>query len=203
MPSYLMSISCKPASVGAYLTVTVPSLLSVMSGLATLPDGIRTSPSVEDRNATWHICNTETIKKDWVQSICPYCSVKLCTRDLSLLDGEWDDQVKRSQPCHVQTIHSHRPVCCLGDRRQRSEVRHHVRRGCSDRCGYSNITHHRVQDRRVQASTHQETKRDETIMSEMIDNGDHGQDEDTNTNSEAEWDEDKNARTSKETQEAH
>lgn len=42
MPSYLMSISWSPASVGAYLTVTVPSLLSVMSGLATFPEGIRT-----------------------------------------------------------------------------------------------------------------------------------------------------------------
>lgn len=44
IPSYLMSISCSPASVGAYFTVTVPSLLSAMSGLATFPEGILTSP---------------------------------------------------------------------------------------------------------------------------------------------------------------
>lgn len=44
-PSYLMSISCRPLSVGWYLMVMVPSLLSVMCGRAVFPDGIRTSPA--------------------------------------------------------------------------------------------------------------------------------------------------------------
>lgn len=39
-----MSISCRPRSVGWYLIVMVPSLLSVICGRAVLPEGIRTSP---------------------------------------------------------------------------------------------------------------------------------------------------------------
>lgn len=44
LPSYLIPIWCRPFSVGAYLTVMVPSLLSVMLGRAVFPEGIRTSP---------------------------------------------------------------------------------------------------------------------------------------------------------------
>lgn len=44
------------------------------------------------------------------------------TCDLSLLDGEWDDQVEWSQPRHIQTVHSHWSVCCLGDRGQGSDM---------------------------------------------------------------------------------
>lgn len=44
LPSYLMSISWRPRSVGEYFTVTVPSLLSVMWGWAIRPEGMRTSP---------------------------------------------------------------------------------------------------------------------------------------------------------------
>lgn len=44
LPSYLIPIWCRPFSVGAYRTVMVPSLLSVMLGRAVLPEGIRTSP---------------------------------------------------------------------------------------------------------------------------------------------------------------
>lgn len=47
VPLYLMCISCRPASVGEYCTVTVPSRLSVISGWADLPDGINTSPDRE------------------------------------------------------------------------------------------------------------------------------------------------------------
>lgn len=68
MPSYLMSISCRPASVGAYFTVTVPSLLSVMSGLATFPDGIRTSPKRMERLGVYthaHM-HTHTLAKSLV-----------------------------------------------------------------------------------------------------------------------------------------
>lgn len=59
--------------------------------------------------------NTEIITTD-----CCRCVSFTC--DLSLLDGEWDDQVKWSQPCHIQTIHSHRSVRCLEDRGQRSDT---------------------------------------------------------------------------------
>lgn len=45
LPSYLIPIWCRPFSVGAYLTVMVPSLLSVMLGRAVFPEGIRTSPA--------------------------------------------------------------------------------------------------------------------------------------------------------------
>lgn len=44
LPMYLMCISCSPTSVGAYLTVTVPSLLSTISGVAVFPEGMWTSP---------------------------------------------------------------------------------------------------------------------------------------------------------------
>lgn len=44
-PSYLMSISWRPLSVGTYFTVIVPSLLSLIRGRAILPEGIRTSPA--------------------------------------------------------------------------------------------------------------------------------------------------------------
>ena len=47
VPLYLMCISCRPASVGEYCTVTVPSRLSVISGWADLPEGISTSPERE------------------------------------------------------------------------------------------------------------------------------------------------------------
>lgn len=47
VPLYLMCISCRPASVGEYCTVTVPSRLSEISGWADLPEGIRTSPERE------------------------------------------------------------------------------------------------------------------------------------------------------------
>ena len=44
LPMYLMCISWRPTSVGAYLTVTVPSLLSTISGVAVFPEGMWTSP---------------------------------------------------------------------------------------------------------------------------------------------------------------
>lgn len=50
VPLYLMCISCSPASVGEYCTVTVPSRLSVISGWADFPEGIRTSPAKEGRS---------------------------------------------------------------------------------------------------------------------------------------------------------
>lgn len=52
------------------------------------------------------------------------CRSDEVTCDLSFLNGEWDDQVEWSQPCHIQTIHSHWSVRCLG--RQRVEVRNNV-----------------------------------------------------------------------------
>lgn len=56
----------------------------------------------------------------------------LSTCDLSLLDGEWDDEVERSQPRHIQTIQSHRSVRCLGDRGQRSVTEKDDGRGFID-----------------------------------------------------------------------
>lgn len=50
VPLYLMCISCRPASVGEYCTVTVPSRLSVIRGWADLPEGINTSPV---REVSW------------------------------------------------------------------------------------------------------------------------------------------------------
>lgn len=35
------------------------------------------------------------------------------TCDLSFLNGEWNDQVEGSQPCHIQTVESHWSVRCL------------------------------------------------------------------------------------------
>lgn len=49
-PLYLMCISCRPASVGEYSTVTVPSRLSVMVGWVDLPEGMNTSPNVEEKD---------------------------------------------------------------------------------------------------------------------------------------------------------
>lgn len=136
MPSYLISISCRPASVGAYLTVTVPSLLSVMSGLATLPDGIRTSPEAEDNTMTHTMTHTHiTMIKLRV-----YKGDVTC--DLSFLDGEWNHQVKRSQTCHIQPVHSHWSVCCLRDRVHQSD--HRLLRDCGNRSGYSDNMSHKV-----------------------------------------------------------
>lgn len=50
-PMYLMCISCSPTSVGAYLTVTVPSLLSTMSGVSVFPEGMCTSPTKSHRGS--------------------------------------------------------------------------------------------------------------------------------------------------------
>lgn len=119
MPSYLMSISCRPASVGAYLTVTVPSLLSVMSGLATLPDGIRTSPSAEDRNTQWGLHNT-----DYRPGFNPSVQIWLCYL-WSLLSGwwtGWPGQTVSALPHPDRSF----PLVCLLPGRQRVEVRHTV-----------------------------------------------------------------------------
>lgn len=50
-PMYLMCISCSPTSVGAYLTVTVPSLLSTISGVSVFPEGMCTSPTKGHRGS--------------------------------------------------------------------------------------------------------------------------------------------------------
>lgn len=59
-PLYLMCISCKPASVGEYCTVTVPSRLSVMVGWVDLPEGMNTSPDVEEKDVK-HVCQVYPI----------------------------------------------------------------------------------------------------------------------------------------------
>lgn len=70
-------------------------------------------PHLQQRTETHSEART-TLTTEW-GSICQ-CRSDYVTCDLSFLDGERDDQVKRSQPCHIQTVHSHWSVCCLGDR---------------------------------------------------------------------------------------
>lgn len=41
---YLMDNSCRPVSDGAYFTVIVPSLFSIICGVSMRPDGVFTSP---------------------------------------------------------------------------------------------------------------------------------------------------------------
>lgn len=112
IPSYLMSISCRPASVGEYFTVTVPSLLSVISGLATFPEGILTSPVRHwvHENLLIQI-RTFLFDRFAVYSTCNF----------SLLDSERNDQVEGSQPSYVQSIHTQLSVCSLGGRRGKSD----------------------------------------------------------------------------------
>lgn len=42
-----------------------------------------------------------------------FTHLQMITCNLSLLDGERNDQVERSQSSYIQTIHSHCPVCGL------------------------------------------------------------------------------------------
>lgn len=78
LPSYLMSISCRPLSVGWYLMVMVPSLLSVICGLAVLPEGIRTSPDNESDRFFWsaHAGRALLVVSAQAPEISPCCGVK-------------------------------------------------------------------------------------------------------------------------------
>jgi len=109
---YLISISCRPASVGEYFTVTVPSLLSVISGLATFPEGILTSPV---RHWVHEILLCKSVKQKYTDLN------EFSTCNFSLLDGERNDQVEGSQPSYVQSIHTQLSVCSLGGRRGKSD----------------------------------------------------------------------------------
>ena len=71
-----------------------------MSGLATFPEGIRTSP----REKGWTVTSGST--NSVLPSQCRLCAAVL-TRDLSLLDGERNDQVERSQASYIQSIDAH------------------------------------------------------------------------------------------------
>lgn len=123
VPLYLMCISWSPVSVGAYFTVTVPSLLSTISGWAVLPDGMWTSPGYEKQSSILTSCyiirytvqirlqhghvitvtRTETIIRSAGTELVPHLWFLLCLR--------W-----RESPC--QKAGSRRRSYCSPERRR-------------------------------------------------------------------------------------
>lgn len=53
-----------------------------------------------------------------------FTNLQVITCNLSLLDGERNDQVERSQSGYIQPVHAHCPVCGLRERepKQTNEV---------------------------------------------------------------------------------
>lgn len=141
-PSYLMSISCRPLSVGWYLMVIVPSLLSVICGRAVLPEGIRTSPG-----------NNSLVSCQWpkkfvfktlgvflfffccsclTDGVCPTC-------DFSLLWREGDKEVNGTEE-RIDSIAGNDGLICGLSRQERKQFHKHKRQNnCNNHTRISRI----------------------------------------------------------------
>lgn len=134
-PSYLMSISWRPLSVGWYLIVMVPSLLSVMCGRAVFPDGILTSP--------------EDLKCFHFSGIFFPCAAAWCfllvnlTCDFSLLWHERDQEINRAEERVHCITRNHWLICGLSVQRAKCHVQTPATQ-LSLLCNYS-VTHHHVE----------------------------------------------------------
>lgn len=173
-PSYLMSISWRPRSVGEYFTVTVPSLLSVMCGQVVRPDGIRTSPDMSQTgNIFYHhgvhveayikqsqIRNTILIHDFWQNS------QNTLTCNFTWLYSEGNNQTKRAEHRLHPIYRGDGFISGLNKKEKRQKKRNHTELWKSARKMRHRRKHRRAAER-LRGLNLRDTEREKSVESEI------------------------------------